>query len=382
MLYRDNRPSSHWIPAFAGMTRRWARVQRPGEAPTSETSDNSPMNSMKFELLTTDGAARRGRMTFPRGTVETPAFMPVGTYGSVKAMTPRDLREIGAEIILGNTFHLYLRPGLDVMGSSAACTSSSAGTAHPDRLRRIPGFLARAQAQDHRGRRDVRIAGRRLDGVPVAGGIDAHPAGARFRHRDDLRRVHAVSGHGEGGATSMELRLRWAERSRRARRRRIRTRCSASCRAACTGACAANRPKAWRLGFDGYAIGGLAVGEPEGRDATRSNHRAAAAARQAALPDGCRPPEDLVEAVRRGIDMFDCVMPTRNARNGTFSRATARCASATRNTSATRACSTKPAAATRAARVSVAPTCATSTAAARCWVRSWPRSTIFTITRT
>ena len=71
---------------------------------------------MRFELLTTDGTARRGRMTFARGTVETPAFMPVGTYGSVKAMSPRELEGIGAEIILGNTFHLFLRPGLDVIG--------------------------------------------------------------------------------------------------------------------------------------------------------------------------------------------------------------------------------------------------------------------------
>ena len=74
-----------------------------------------PMTSMTFELQATDGAARRGRLTFDRGTVETPAFMPVGTYGSVKAMTPRDVREVGAEIILGNTFHLYLRPGLEVV---------------------------------------------------------------------------------------------------------------------------------------------------------------------------------------------------------------------------------------------------------------------------
>jgi queuine tRNA-ribosyltransferase len=74
------------------------------------------MTAMHFDLLATDGAARRGRLTFERGTVETPAFMPVGTYGSVKAMTPRDLVEVGAEIILGNTFHLFLRPGLDIVG--------------------------------------------------------------------------------------------------------------------------------------------------------------------------------------------------------------------------------------------------------------------------
>jgi queuine tRNA-ribosyltransferase len=79
-------------------------------------SDNGWMTAMHFDLLASDGAARRGRLTFDRGTVETPAFMPVGTYGSVKAMTPRDLSEVGAEIILGNTFHLFLRPGLDIVG--------------------------------------------------------------------------------------------------------------------------------------------------------------------------------------------------------------------------------------------------------------------------
>src|ERR1700728_338449 len=81
----------------------------------TQTRDNVRMTSLQFDLLATDGAARRGRLTFARGTVETPAFMPVGTYGSVKAMTPRDIREVGAEIILGNTFHLFLRPGLEIV---------------------------------------------------------------------------------------------------------------------------------------------------------------------------------------------------------------------------------------------------------------------------
>lgn len=84
---------------------------------------------MSFELLATDGKARRGRITFPRGTVETPAFMPVGTYGTVKGMLPRDIEAIGAEMILGNTFHLWLRPGTEVIKSTTACTTSCNGRA-------------------------------------------------------------------------------------------------------------------------------------------------------------------------------------------------------------------------------------------------------------
>ena len=143
---------------------------------------------MHFDLLATDGPARRGRLRFDRGTVETPAFMPVGTYGSVKAMTPRDLVDIGAEIILGNTFHLFLRPGLDVVGKfgglhrfigwNKPILTDSGG---------FQVFFAGAQTQDQRGGGDLCLPRRWLEGVSFAGGVDVHPDRAGFRHRDDFR---------------------------------------------------------------------------------------------------------------------------------------------------------------------------------------------------
>ncbi len=117
---------------------------------------------MKFELLGTDGRARRGRLTFARGDVETPAFMPVGTYGTVKAMTPEELTEIGAQIVLGNTFHLWLRPGMEVIGAHGGLHRFM-GWERPDphRLRRLPGVQPGDAAQDHRGGRQLPLAGQR-----------------------------------------------------------------------------------------------------------------------------------------------------------------------------------------------------------------------------
>ncbi len=190
---------------------------------------------MRFNLLAQDGAARRGRLEFPRGTVETPAFMPVGTYGTVKAMTPEDLEAIGAEIVLGNTFHLYLRPGLEVIEAHQGLHRFM----HWRRpiLTDSGGFqvwsLAR-DAQDHRGRRAFSLAGGRRAGVPVARGIHAHSARARLRCGHEFRRMHAVSGH-RRRRRAPPWNCRCAGRcaafasttpaSRRAR-------CSASCRAA------------------------------------------------------------------------------------------------------------------------------------------------------
>ena len=134
---------------------------------------------MRFELVKLDGAARRGRLDFARGSVETPAFMPVGTYGTVKAMTPEQLEAVGAQIILGNTFHLYLRPGLEVIEAHRGLHRFM----HWQRpiltdSRRLPGVEPGGDAQDHRGGRAFSLAGRRRAGVPVARGIDAHPEGA------------------------------------------------------------------------------------------------------------------------------------------------------------------------------------------------------------
>jgi queuine tRNA-ribosyltransferase len=274
---------------------------------------------MNFDLLTTDGAARRGRLTFPRGTIETPAFMPVGTYGSVKAMTPRDLVDIGAEIILGNTFHLFLRPGLDVIGEFGG-------------LHRFIGWQ-RPILTDSGGFQVFSLAHKRKiteEGVTFASPVD----GSRvFLSPEESMRIQRVLDSDIAmifdectpypatehvARESMELSLRWAERSRRAFD-------DLGNPNALFGIVQGGVYPALRrhsaealigIGFDGYAIGGLAVGEPEAeRNATLEGVEPLLPKDRPRYLMGVGRPEDIVEAVRRGVDMFDCVMPTRNARN-------------------------------------------------------------------
>ena len=280
------------------------------------------MTSLRFDISATDGAARRGRLTFARGTVETPAFMPVGTYGSVKAMTPRDLREIGAEIILGNTFHLYLRPGLEIV----------------EQFGGLHGFIGwdKPILTDSGGFQVFSLAHKRKiteEGVTFASPVDGSKV---FLSPEESMRIQKTLDSDvvmifdectpypateKVAATSMELSLRWAERSRRAfddlhnpnslfgivqgsvyeslRRR--------------------SAEGLVGIGFDGYAVGGLAVGEPEAeRNHTLDFTVPLLPADKPRYLMGVGRPEDIVEAVRRGIDMFDCVMPTRNARNGHY----------------------------------------------------------------
>ena len=286
---------------------------------------------MQFELLSTDGAARRGRITLPHGVIETPAFMPVGTYGSVKAMTPRDLRDVSAEIILGNTFHLWLRPGLDVIGEFSG-------------LHRFIGWDGPILT-DSGGFQVFSLAhARKLteEGVTFASPVD----GARvFLSPEESMRIQTVldsdivmafdectpySVDGKPVDTrrvreSMELSVRWASRSRRAFD-------ELGNRNALFGIVqggvyddlrARSADGLLEIGFDGYALGGLAVGEPEAeRNATLEASVPRLPADRPRYLMGVGRPEDIVEAVRRGIDMFDCVMPTRHARNGfLFTRA-------------------------------------------------------------
>ncbi|HZH44420.1 MAG TPA: tRNA guanosine(34) transglycosylase Tgt [Lysobacter sp.] len=283
------------------------------------------MSRMAFQLLGTDGAARRGRLTFPRGTVETPAFMPVGTYGTVKGVLPHQVRELGAEIILGNTFHLYLRPGLDVIAEHGG----------------LHGF-ARWNGPiltDSGGFQVFSLAHRRKiteQGVTFASPVDGSKV---FLGPEESMRIQRVLDSDivmifdecppvqvDGKPVdprvverSMELSLRWAERSKRAHEgndaalfgivqggvhRDLRTRSADGLKA---------------IGFDGYAIGGLAVGESEAeRNATLEHTCPQLPEDRPRYLMGVGRPEDLVEAVARGVDMFDCVMPTRNARNGHF----------------------------------------------------------------
>jgi queuine tRNA-ribosyltransferase len=273
-----------------------------------------------FDLLATDGAARRGRLRTPHGDVDTPAFMPVGTHGSVKSLSPDDLRAAGAQIILSNTFHLLVRPGPELirelgglhrfMAWDGPILTDSGGfqVFSLAKLRTLTEegveFRAPADGSRHRLTPERAIEVQHALGSDVIHPLDeclAHPA-----TREQTER-------------SLALTLRWARRSLDAHR--------AGGGAAALfgivqgGAYLDLRARAVAetvaLGFDGYAIGGMAVGEPKPLmlDLTE-------AAAGALPPDrprylmGVGKPEDLVEAVARGVDMFDCVLPTRNARNG------------------------------------------------------------------
>ena len=272
---------------------------------------------MRFERMAMAGEARRGRLHFARGVVDTPAFMPVGTAGTVKAMAPAELSDIGAQIVLGNTFHLMLRPGLDVVEAHGdlhdfmqwpgPILTDSGGfqVFSLGDLRRLSekGAEFRSPIDGKRwflGPEEAMDVQRRLgaDVVMVFDECTAFPATE------------------PAARASMELSLRWAERSKAAH----------TGTAALFGIVQGGMYEHLRdislaglkqIGFDGYAIGGLSVGEPKPDMLRVLGH---------VLPQmpadkprylmGVGTPEDLVEAVMRGVDMFDCVLPTRNARNG------------------------------------------------------------------
>jgi len=273
---------------------------------------------VKFVLETTDGNARRGRLLFDRGKVETPAFMPVGTYGTVKAMIPEELRELGAEIILGNTFHLMLRPGTEIIRKH--------GDLHDFMHWQGPiltdsgGFqvfsLAKMRKVDEEG---VTFASP-VDGARVFLSPEVSMQVQRELGSDIVMCFDECTPYpaDEGQVRdSMQLSMRWAERSKLA---------FADNPQALFGIVQGGIYPDLRLesartlldiGFDGYAVGGLSVGE----SAAERN-----AMLECVLPElpggkprylmGVGKPEDLIEGVRRGIDMFDCVIPTRNARTG------------------------------------------------------------------
>jgi queuine tRNA-ribosyltransferase len=276
------------------------------------------IRAMKFELLANDGAARRGRVTLSHGTIETPVFMPVGTYGTVKAMSPLELDEIGAQVVLGNTFHLWLRPGLEViekhgglhrfMGWNKSILTDSGGFQvwSLGALRKISEEGVRFQSPingdklmltPEESMKIQRVLN--SDIVMIFDECTPYPADEK------------VAGE------SMRLSLRWAERSKRAHEGNS----NALFGIVQGGMYEPLRSESARglqdIGFDGYAIGGLSVGEPKGDMMRVLAHTAPQ------LPPekprylmGVGTPEDIIHAVLQGIDMFDCVMPTRNARNG------------------------------------------------------------------
>ncbi len=273
---------------------------------------------MQFSLITTDGAARRGTVSLAHGDVQTPAFMPVGTYGSVKALSPIEVREIGAHILLGNTFHLWLRPGLEVIAAHGG----------------LHGFMGwDGPILTDSGGFQVWSLGdlRKIteEGVKFRSPINGDSC---FLTPEESMRIQKVLNSDivmifdectpypathEQANDSMQLSLRWARRSKDSHEGNP----NALFGIVQGGMFEDLRDVSLKgltdIGFDGYAIGGLSVGEPK-EDMLRILAHTAPQ-----LPQdkprylmGVGTPEDLVAAVSKGIDMFDCVMPTRNARNG------------------------------------------------------------------
>ncbi|KWR91041.1 tRNA guanosine(34) transglycosylase Tgt [Cupriavidus sp. IDO] len=280
---------------------------------------------LNFELITTDGNARRGRITLNHGVVETPIFMPVGTYGSVKAMSPLELNEIGAQIILGNTFHLWLRPGLEVVN------------AH-DGLHRFVGW-DKPILTDSGGFQVFSLGDLRKiteDGVTFASPINGDKLFLSPEISMQIQRTlnsdivmqfdectpYEIDGRPathEEAARSMRMSLRWAKRSRDEFERLANP--NALFGIVQGGMFEDLRDESLaglsELGFHGFAIGGLSVGEPK-EDMMRVLEHVAPRlpADKPHYLMGVGTPEDLVAGVAAGVDMFDCVMPTRNARNG------------------------------------------------------------------
>ena len=273
---------------------------------------------MKFEVTGRCGEARRGKLTLAHGTVDTPVFMPVGTYGTVKAMAPNELETLGAQIVLGNTFHLWLRPGTEVIAAHGG-------------LHRFMGWQ-RPILTDSGGYQVFSLGPLRRvreEGVAFASPIDGdrlfltpelsieiqHALDADITMVFDECTPYPASR--DEAADSMRLSLRWAARCRRAHGKN---------RNALFGIVQGGMYEDLRdeslgalceIGFDGYAIGGLSVGEPKEEMQRIEAHVAPRLpADRPRYLMGVGTPEDILEAVGNGIDMFDCVLPTRNARNG------------------------------------------------------------------
>lgn len=273
---------------------------------------------MQFKIYATDGNARTGCLTFARGNVDTPAFMPVGTYGTVKAMTPEELQAVGAQIILGNTFHLMLRPGMEV-------------------IRQHQGLHNFMQWQgpiltDSGGYQVFSLAVMRKlteEGVSFQSPVDGaevflSPESAiEIQQKldadvimvlDECTEYPATYTHAQ---TSMQLSLRWAKRCKDAHSNHksalfgiVQGGMYADLRNQCAS-------ELVNIGFDGYAIGGLSVGEEvHEREAMLEKSVESLPREKPRYLMGVGKPADIVEAVRRGVDMFDCVIPTRNARTG------------------------------------------------------------------
>jgi len=275
--------------------------------------------SLTFKRINTDGAARRGRLEFSRGSVETPAFMPVGTYGTVKAMTPEELREINAEIILGNTFHLWLRPGTEIikkhgdlhdfMNWSGPILTDSGGF-------QVFSLAAMRKIDESGVKFQSPIDGSKVFLSPEVSMQIQKDLGSdivmAFDECTPFPATHQEAEH------SMELSMRWAARCLDEHNKLENSNALFGIVQGGMYTDLRERSSAHLKDMDlpGYAIGGLAVGEPkEERERMLDETVHFLPEEKPRYLMGVGKPEDIVEAVRRGVDMFDCVMPTRNARN-------------------------------------------------------------------
>ena len=301
---------------------------------------------MKFNLITQDGAARRGTLSLPHGQVETPAFMPVGTYGTVKSLSPEDIKEIGAHIVLGNTFHLWLRPGLDIIAAHEGLHQFMAWNGPI--LTDSGGFQVWSLGE---------LRKINEQGVKFRSPINGDSC---FLTPEESMRIQRVLNSDivmifdectpypateSQAKSSMELSLRWAKRSRSAfdfyQASSINDAIRLPADQLSTSSKSDTPPSTGNalfgiiqggmyehlrdaslnglkaIDFDGFAIGGLSVGEPKDDMLRILAHTAPQMPTQKPrYLMGVGTPEDLVDAVSYGVDMFDCVMPTRNARNG------------------------------------------------------------------
>ncbi len=278
-----------------------------------------------FELITQEGKARRGRLTTPHGIVETPVFMPVGTQGSVKAVSPRELREMNAQIILGNTYHLFVRPGMDVIKHYRGLHNFM-GWQGPI-LTDSGGFQVFSLAKLRRITEDGVHFQNHLDGAPCFIGPETameiqETLGSDIAMAFD-ECPHADCGY-DYAATSLDLTLRWAVRCGkwRAERRSAGDAAPLVFGIVQGSTFAELRRKSAEalveIGFDGYAVGGVSVGESE-KEMMRAveNSEPFLPSDKPRYTMGLGTPPQMVEMIARGIDMFDCVLPTRLARNGT-----------------------------------------------------------------
>ena len=282
---------------------------------------------LQFNLLKTEGLARRGRLTLNHGAVETPIFMPVGTYGTVKGVMPRSLHEMGAQIILGNTFHLWMRPGLDVMQSFGGLHSFEQW--HKPILTDSGGFQVWSLGAMRKITEEGVHFASPVNGDKLFMSPEVSMQIQTTLNSDIAMQLDECTPYQTDGkltteaqaAQSMEMSLRWARRSQDefARLNNPNALFGIVQGGMFENLRQASLEQLVAMDFPGYAVGGVSVGEPKDemlRIMAHTPHRLPTHKPRYLM--GVGTPEDLVEGVTQGVDMFDCVMPTRNARNGTL----------------------------------------------------------------